>query len=178
MSSRFVVFAEGENADYTVDGVGVRYVEISEKEANGIINEASKYLVSRYTVQTYSHDEYGDYETTTDVTDYEICEIKSLSEKIWKRDEGACDLIVVDGKFWGVVFFTGFTDYRGKEEYGFVPIEMLHKRDNLTSYTHVSLSILKTEESGETQFSRKTAEKYEGRVATSDRTSYRIEKKR
>ena len=179
MASRFVTFANGGEADYIIDGVGLKYVELSDVDAGKIMKAATEYKVQKIEIEKYSHEEYGDYESVVEAIDYEIDEVKSLSEKIWKKKEGACDVIVADGKFIGVAFFTGFTDYRGLEEYGFIPIEHIASREGLTDYTSNDISILLGSKSELPQSTRRTIEAYtlSGRATTSSRTGYSLTKK-
>ncbi|MBQ8689520.1 MAG: hypothetical protein IJ515_04065 [Clostridia bacterium] len=179
MASRFVTFANDGEADYIVDGVGLKYVELSDEEASKVMESATEYKVQKIEIERYSHEEYGDYETVEKAINYEINEVKSLSEKIWKKKEGACDVIVGDGIFLGVVFFTGFTDYRGLEEFGFVPIEHIDSREGLTDYTSQNISILLCKASDLPQSTRSTTEQYtlSGRATTSYRTNFYLIKK-
>ena len=84
----------------------------------------------------------GNYTYITEIATYELDKVKSVSEKIWLEHEGAGDIIVSNGRFFGVVFFTGFTDYRSKEEYGFIPLNHVNDRNGLTKYCSVQISIL------------------------------------
>ena len=178
MASRFVVFSEVSEADYTVDGLGFKYIDPTPEEVEKIINEVSKYKVRKETVHIYSHDDYGDYETGAEVIEYDLDKAKSLSEKIWKKSHGAADIIIHDTEFFGVVFFTGFTDYRETEEFGFVPIECKDSRENLTMYTSVQLSVFKCKnQKGNPQHSSDSIGDYNGRVSTSSKTGYYLLKK-
>jgi len=142
MSTRFVVFTDTAGADYVIDGYGFKYVYPSADKVEKIMQEATQYKVVKREVEHYSHEDMGNYTYVTEIATHELDKIKSVSEKIWLEHEGAGDIIVVDDAFWGVVFFTGFTDYRGKEEYGFIPLEHLHDRKGLTDYCSVQISVL------------------------------------
>ena len=142
MIPRFVVFTEINNADYVIDGYGFKYVNLSEDETTSIMQDATQYQVVKEEIENYSHEDMGNYTYVTEVASYELDNLKSVSEKIWLRSVGVGDIIVVDGKFFGVVFFTGFTDYREEEKYGFIPIEHLNDRKGLSKYSSPEISIL------------------------------------
>ena len=142
MATRFVNFADINSADYVIDGYGFCYVDLSAEEAAAVMQVATQYKVVKREVEHYSHEDMGDYTYVTEVATYELDKVKSVSEKIWLEKEGAGDIIVSNGQFVGVVFFTGFTDYRGKEENGFVPLEHLNDRTGLTKYCSVRISVL------------------------------------
>ena len=146
MATRFVVFTDVDSADYVINGFGFKYTDFPPEVVATIMQTATKYKVVKREVEHYSHEEMGDYTYVTEVATYELDKVKSVSEKIWLKNEGAGDIIVVDGKFFGVVFFTGFTDYRGKEEFGFIPLEHLQGGQKaLSNYCLNNLSILVAE---------------------------------
>ena len=177
MAHRFVTPTK-EGADYTVDGVGFKYLVLSEEEADKIMREAAKYKVIKEEVERYSHDEYGDYESVEEVMHYEFADMRSLSEKIWLRSQGAGDIIVENGEFMGVVFFTGFTDYRELEELGVVPLEHLYSREKLTCYVSVEVSIL-LKKITDVQAYRSTVAQWaeNGRSTTAYRTNFYLAEK-
>lgn len=179
MASRFVVPCEDGAVDFVADGVGFRYVELSVEEEARVRAEAAKYFVRKEEIEHYDHDDYGKYDYVEDVIDYEINEVKSLSERIWLEKEGACDVIVADGVFVGVVFFTGFTDYRGLPENGFTPIEKLGSREGLTRFCSVDISILSRDEKELPAATRTTTAQYNlsGRATTSYSTHYYLVKR-
>ena len=142
MPARFVVFTNVDNADYVIDDYGFKYVEFSAEETAKIMQAATQYKVVKREVEHYYHEEMGDYTSIRVVATHELDKVKSISEKVWLKNEGACDIIVDGGTFFGVVFFTGFTDYRGEEQYGFIPLEHIHDRKNLSDYCSAEISIL------------------------------------
>ena len=142
MATRFVVFTDTDKADYVIDGYGFKYVDFSADEAATIMQAATQYKVVKIEVEHYSHEDMGDYTYETEVASYELDKVKSVSEKVWLKNEGAGDIIVDNGKFFGVVFFTGFTDYRGEEQYGFIPLDYVHDRKDLSKYCSADISIL------------------------------------
>lgn len=177
MAIRFVVFADADSANYVIDGYGFKYVDFSEEEIATIMQDATQYNVVKREVEHYSHEEMGDYTTVTVVATYDLDKIKSISEKIWLRNEGAGDIIVADGKFFGVVFFTGFTDYRGKEEYGFIPLEYVHERKELSEYCLVRISILAREGADISNASMHFGSQETGRTIRSWDQNFHLEKK-
>lgn len=178
MASRFVVF-ESECADYTIDGYGFKYIELTPDEESKIRGEVLAYKIRKVEIERYDHDDYGIYEEVSELIEYEINDIKSLSEKLWLEKEGACDIIVENGAFFGVVCFTGFTDYRGLIEYAFIPIEHINSRDVLTKYTSSDISILVCDGKSLNEATRRTTEEYSpsGRATTSYKTTYSLVKK-
>ena len=179
MASRFVCLVDVAAADFVADGKGFKYIELGEEAAAAARAEAEGYFVRKEEIEHYDHDDYGRYEYVEDVIDYEINGVKSLSERIWLEKEGACDIIVEEGVFLGVVFFTGFTDYRGLPENGFTPIEKLGTREGLTRYTSVDISILPRDEKDMPAATRRTAAQYNlsGRATSSYSTHYYMVKK-
>lgn len=177
MATRFVVFTDADSANYVIDGYGFKYVDFSAEEVATIMQTATQYKVVKREVEHYSHEEMGDYTTITEVATYELDKIKSVSEKIWLKNEGAGDIIVVDGKFFGVVFFTGFTDYRGKEEYGFIPLKYLHDRKDLSKYCSVRISILVRQGADISDATLHFAAQETGRTVRSWDQNFHLEKK-
>lgn len=177
MAHRFVTPVK-EGADYTACGVGFKYIDLAEEEASKIIREVCKYEVVQTETEHYSHDEYGDYDYVTEVNRFNLAEMRSLSEKIWARDQAAGDIIVENGELVGIAFFTGFTDYRNLEELGIIPIEHLESRANLTKYVSVDVSIFRLQTT-ESQASSSTEAQWSesGRSTTSYKTNYYLEKK-
>ncbi len=177
MSARFVAFTEKENADYIIDGYGFKYVDFSSDVATTIMKDATQYKVIKIEVEHYSHEDMGDYTYETEVASYELDEVKSVSEKIWLENEGAGDIIVDDGKFFGVVFFTGFTDYRGEEQYGFIPLDYVHDRKDLTKYCSPEISILLPKGKDISQATMHITSEDTGRTSRSWDINFYLEKK-
>ncbi|MBO5312629.1 MAG: hypothetical protein J6B29_01555 [Clostridia bacterium] len=177
MSTRFVIFTDTNSADYVIDGYGFKYVEMPARETATVMQEATQYKVVKVEVEHYSHEDMGDYTYVDEVATYELDKVKSVSEKIWLDGEGAGDIIINDGKFFGVVFFTGFTDYRGEEQYGFVPLEHIHDRTGLTSYCSAEISILLPKGADIAQATRHITGQDSGRTSRSWDINYYLEKR-
>ena len=178
MAYRFVTFAEGGNADYTVNGTDFKYLDLSQEEAETIMTEARGYEVLKSVIERYSHDEYGDYESLVESISYNLSDMRSISEKIWDKHQGSGDIIVVDERFFGVVFFTGLVDPEGKSELGFVPLEHKDSREGLTVYTSVSFAIMRREDLDVATGGRVAEGEYNGRVSTSWNTTYSLRRVR
>ena len=178
MAYRFVTFAEGGNADYTVNGTDFKYLDLSQEEAETIMTEARGYEVLKSVIERYSHDEYGDYESLVESISYNLSDMRSISEKIWDKHQGSGDIIVVDERFFGVVFFTGLVDPKGKSELGFVPLEHKDSREGLTVYTSVSFAIMRREDLDVATGGRVAEGEYNGRVSTSWNTTYSLRRVR
>lgn len=177
MASRFVAFAEEGEADYTVCGVGFRYLDLSEEEAASVRAQASAYKVRMTEIERYSHEEYGDYESVSEMIEYEFDEMRSLSEKVWQKTQGLGDIIVENGVFDGVVFFTGFPDYREREELGVIPLEHIGSRKGLSDYVSVDFGILRRVRADDEKPSRHIAGSENGRVTTSYNVCHSLIKK-
>ena len=177
MATRFVVFTDTDSADYVIDNYGFKYVDFSVEEVTTVMQVATQYHVVKREVEHYSHEDMGNYTYVTEIATYELDKVKSVSEKIWLENEGAGDIIVVDGAFFGVVFFTGFTDYRGKEEYGFIPLDYLHDRKGLSKYSSVNISILVAEGNDISDATMHFAPQETGRTTRSWDQSFHLEKK-
>ena len=54
MASRFVTFAKDGEADYTVCGVGFKYLDLSEEEAAAVRAQASAYRVRMTEIERYT----------------------------------------------------------------------------------------------------------------------------
>ena len=180
MAIRFVEFVkDGGAVDYTVNGFDFKYLDLSGDGADKIMAQASEYYVKMEKIERYTHEEYGSYEDVEEEIYYELTDLRSISEKIWTKEQGCGDIIVDGGEFFGVVFFTGFTDYREEEELGFVPLEHIDSRENLTRYCCVEFSILERKGVAIPQAYRKTEEDESpsGRSSTSWKTNYYLIKK-
>ncbi len=179
MSARFVVFTNVDSADYVINGYGFKYVDFSADEVATIMQVATQYKVVKREVEHYSHEEMGDYTSITVVATHELDKVKSISEKVWLKNEGACDIIVDSGTFFGVVFFTGFTDYRGEEQYGFIPLDYVYDRKELSKYCSAEISILLPQ--GATlpvpTATRSLGSQETGRTTRSWNTNFHLEKK-
>lgn len=176
MASRFVTVTAPESADFVADNIGFKYVDLTPEREAMLRAEAAKYYVAKVETQVYDHDDYGSYETVSETCRYTVTEVKSLSEKIWLRGEGACDLITDGDAFLGVVCFTGFTDYRGLESNGFIPLRHLNDRTGLTEYCHAAISVLSVNKDDLPQSTRSALAGYDGRVEISYRTSFYLAK--
>lgn len=177
MSARFVVFTKTSEADYIIDGYGFKCVELTPEEVTKVMRTVTQYYVAKYETEHYSHDDMGDYDYTELVATYELDQIKSISEKIWLENEKACDIIINDGNFVGVVFFTGFTDYRGEEQYGFIPLEYVHDRKDLSKWCSTDISIILQEGITFSQAGYHINEQTTGRTSRSWDVNYKLLKK-
>ena len=177
MSTRFVAFTDTGSADYVIDGYGFKYVDLSSSEAKTVMEAATQYRVVKTEVEHYSHEDMGDYTYVDEVATYELDQVKSVSEKIWLENEGAGDIIVDDGSFFGVVFFTGFTDYRGEEQYGFVPLDYVHDRKDLSKYCSAEISVLLPKGSDISQATSHISGQDTGRTSRSWDINFYLEKK-
>lgn len=179
MATRFVTFANQGEADYVINGYGFKYLDISGGDADKIMAQACDYQVKMVKTERYTHEEYGSYEDIVETHCYQLSEMLSLTEKIWSKEQGCGDIIVDGDSFFGVIFFTGFTDYREKEELGFIPMEHKDSRENLTKYCCVEFGILNRAETDLPQAYRKTEEdeSESGRSSTSWKTNYYLNKK-
>ena len=180
MASRFVTFANADEvADIVVDGYGFKYIEVSDEIKASVMQEALEYKVRMEKIERYTHEEYGSYDELLESRTYEFADMLSIKEKIWTKDQGCGEIIVVDGKFFGTLFFTGFPHYKETEDLGFIPFDYKDDRRSLSRYCSVDFSILKIMGVTLPQACRKTEEDESpsGRSSTSWRTNYYLEKK-
>lgn len=179
MANRFVGFADGKDADYTVCGTGFTYLELTEAEAEAVMATAAEYTVIETETHTYSHEEYGSYVDVEEIRRYDLAACKSLSEKIWEHDEKACDIIVADGVFLGVVFFTGFTDPSGLKKHAFVPTECIASGEipGGKGFLKFNVFIRKDVRKAQTSYQTAETENASGRSTSSYRRNFYLDKK-
>ena len=180
MASRFITFTNSdEMADIVVDGYGFKFVEVSDEVKTSVMQEASKYEVKMEKIERYTHEEYGSYDEVIETRTYDFADMLSIKEKIWTKEQGCGEIIIVNGKFFGTLFFTGFPHYKETEDLGFVPFDYKDNRRDLSQYCSIDFSILKIAHENLPQACRKTEEDESpsGRSSTSWKTNYYLIKK-